>query len=88
MIGDMKSRGCSQVFRFGPNRHYTSQTMVELPLLVTRLDERKEFLRIPTYLEVGCSIFVLQKDNGDFKFKIDGKRKILEMNIDGKKKEF
>ena len=43
MIQEMKATECDQVFRFGPSRQCTSQTMVELPLVVTRLDGKRMF---------------------------------------------
>ena len=37
-IEEMKFSKCSQPFVFGPSRRYLSQTLVELPVLVTRLN--------------------------------------------------
>ena len=39
-IDDMKSIKCHQPFMFRPSRRYISTTLVELPVLVTRLDGR------------------------------------------------
>ena len=50
MVEEMKATECNQVFRFGPSRWYTSQTMVEIPLVVTRLDGREDVLTVQTYL--------------------------------------
>ena len=49
-VEEMKSTECNQVFKFGLSRRYTSQTMVEIPLVVTRLDGREDVLTVPTYL--------------------------------------
>ena len=49
-IEEMKSSKCNQPFVFGPSRRYLSQTLVELPVLVTRLDGREDVLIIHTYL--------------------------------------
>merc|ERR1711867_251999 len=38
-IDDMKSVKCHQPFMFGPSRSYICTTLVELPVLVTRLDK-------------------------------------------------
>ena len=37
-IEEMKSSKCNQSFVFGPSRRYLSQTLVEIPVLVSRLD--------------------------------------------------
>ena len=37
-IEEMKSSKCNQPFIFGPRRRYHSQALVELPVLVTKLD--------------------------------------------------
>lgn len=47
---ELKSSKCSQPFVFGPSRRYLSQTSVELPVLVTRLDGQEDILIIHTYL--------------------------------------
>ena len=37
-IGELKSTKCLQPFTFGPSQRYVSKMMVELPILVMRLD--------------------------------------------------
>ena len=32
-IKDMKMQDCYQIFRFGPSKQYTSNVMVELPII-------------------------------------------------------
>ena len=49
-IEEMKLTKSLQPFVFGPSRRHISQTMVELPVLVTRLDGREDILVIQTYL--------------------------------------
>ena len=49
-IEDMKSVGCRQPFRFGPSKRYVSTKLVELPVMVTRMDGRDDVLVIHTYL--------------------------------------
>ena len=49
-IEDMKIIRCHQPFVFGPSRRYISMTLVELPVLITRLDGREDVLVIQTYL--------------------------------------
>ena len=50
MIEEMKSTRCNQPFMFGPSKRYISQSLVELPVLVTKLEGRKDVLVIHTYL--------------------------------------
>ena len=49
-IDEMKSVRCQQPFRFGPSMRYVSETLVELPVLVTKLDGREDVLVVQTYL--------------------------------------
>ena len=49
-IEQMNSVPCNQPFIFGPSRRYTSTSLVELPILVMRLDGREDVLTIQTYL--------------------------------------
>ena len=46
----MKSVSCHQPFVFGPSKRYVSTSLVELPVLVTRLDGKEDVLVIETYL--------------------------------------
>ena len=49
-IQDLKTVKCHQPFMYGPSRRYGSESLVELPVLVTRLDGREDVLTIQTYL--------------------------------------
>ena len=49
-IEEMKSSKCNQPFALGPSRRYLSQTLVELPVLVTKLDGQQYY----PYLSCGC----------------------------------
>ena len=46
----MKSEGCNQPFLFGPRKIYISETVVELLILVTRMDSVDDVLMVKTYL--------------------------------------
>ena len=46
----MKSISCNQPFVFRPSRRYVSKILVELPILVTRLDGKEDVLTVQTYL--------------------------------------
>ena len=62
-IDDMKSVKCHQPFVFGPSRRYISTTLIELPVLVTRLDGREDVLVIHAYLVDAELPFLCGKQN-------------------------
>ena len=45
-IKEIKLLKCNQPFVFGPSKRYLSQTLVELPVLVTGLDGKEDVLMI------------------------------------------
>ena len=49
-IENMKSVSCNQPFVFGPSKRYKSESMVELLILVTRMDGKEDVLIVQTYL--------------------------------------
>ena len=49
-IEQLNSVKCSQPFVFSPSRRYLSESLVELPILIRRMDGRKDDLIIQTYL--------------------------------------
>ena len=49
-IEDMKSVSCNQPFVFGPSKRYVSKYLIELPILITRLDGKEDVLTVQTYL--------------------------------------
>merc|ERR1712101_95647 len=49
-VKDLKSSECYQKFRFGPSKKYISRLMVELPVIVRRLDGKEDVLQVFTYL--------------------------------------
>ena len=46
----LKSSECYQIFRFGPSKKYISRLMVELPVIVRRLDGKEDVVQVFTYL--------------------------------------
>ena len=61
-IQDLKAVKCHQPFVFGPSRRYVSESLVELPVLVTRLDGREDVLVIQTYIiDAGVSFLCGKK---------------------------
>ena len=82
----MKSSKCNQPFVFGPSRRYLSQTLVELPVLVTRLDGREDVLIIHTYLvDAEVPLLCGKQTLENWNFKIGSRDKILEIEskVDG-----
>ena len=49
-IEDMKSTAWNQPFVFGPSKRYISKLLVELPILISRMDGKEDVLTIQTYL--------------------------------------
>ena len=49
IIDQMNSVLCHQPFVFGPSRRYICKSLVELPILIMRLDGREDVLTIHTY---------------------------------------
>ena len=49
-IENLKGLLCNQSFVFGPNKRYISKLMVELPILVTRMDGKEDVLKVQTYI--------------------------------------
>ena len=86
----MKASECYQIFRFGPSKQYVSRTMVELPVIVRRMDGKEDVLKVFTYIVDADVPFLCGKRTMVEKWnsKIDTKNKVLETEIDGKKEGF
>ena len=81
-IQDLKAVKCNQPFVFGPSQRYVSESLVELPVLVSRLDGREDVLVIQTYLIDAEVPFLCGKQTLEsWKFKIDGVDKILDIEV-------
>merc|ERR1712112_668831 len=88
-IKDMKMQECNQVFRFGPSKQYTSTVMVELPMIVKRMDGKDDVLKVFAYLVEADVPFLCGKRTLDnWNSKVDTTNKVLETMIDGEKKNF
>ena len=89
-IHKMKTSECHQIFRFGPSKQYVSRTMVELPVIVRRMDGKEDVLKVFTYLVDADVPFLCGKRTMVEKWnsKIDTKNMVLETEIDGKRKDF
>ena len=78
----MNSVPCIQPFVFGPLRRYISKSLVELPILIIRLDGREDVLTIHTYLVDAEIPFLCGKRTlEDWNFQIDRTEKILDISL-------
>ena len=76
-IEDLKTVKCHQPFVFGPSKRYVSTSLVELPVLVTRLDGREDVLIIQTYLvDVELPFLCGKQTIESWSLKIDSKENI------------
>ena len=49
-IENMKNESCNQRFVFEPSTRYISKTLIQLPILVTRMDGRDDVVVVRTNL--------------------------------------
>ena len=67
---------------FGPSRRYVCKSLVELPVLISRLDRKEDVLVIQTYLIDAEVPFLCGKQTLEYwKFKIDGVENILDIRV-------
>ena len=86
---DLNRERCEQIFRFGPSRKYVSMEMVELPMLVKMMDGKEEVLRVVAYVVDADVPFLLGKKTMEgWKSKLDTVNKVLETEMEGKRKNF
>ena len=77
---DIKSVACNQPFVFGPSKRYISELLVELPILISRMDGKEDVLTVHTYLVDAQVPFLCGKRTLEsWNFKIDGNKNILEI---------
>ena len=70
------------MFVFGPSKPYVSKSLVELPILITRLDGKEDVFKVQTYLVDAEVPFLCGKQTLEsWNFKIDGGEKILEIQM-------
>ena len=85
-IEDMKSVSCNQPFVFGPSKRYVSKLLVELPILVTRLDGKEDVLVVQTYIVDEEVPFLCGKQTLEtWNFRIDRNETILETHLNHQK---
>ena len=76
----MKSVQCNQPFIFGPSKRYVSRSLIELPILITKLDRKEDVLVVQTFLVDSEVPFLCEKQTLEaWSFKIDRKNKVLEI---------
>ena len=49
-IKDLNMQDCYQIFRFRPSKQYISKEMVELPMIIRKIDGKDDVLKVFTYL--------------------------------------
>ena len=73
---------CNQPFVFGPSRRYVSKSLIELPILVTRMDGREDVLKVQTHLVDADVPFLCGKQTLEsWNFNIYGPEKMLEIHM-------
>ena len=84
-LRDLKTHECHQVFKFGPSKQYVSNTMIDLPVIVRRLNGKEEVLQVYTYLIEADVPFLCGKREMVDRWKsiIDTEKNIMECKIDG-----
>ena len=60
-IDNMKSISCNHPFVFGPSKRYVSKSLIELLILVTRIDGKEDVLKVQTYLVDAKVLFLCGK---------------------------
>ena len=60
-VREIKTSECYQIFRFGPSKQYVSRTMVELPVIVRRMDGKEDVLKVFTYIVDADVPFYVEK---------------------------
>ena len=74
-VEDMKSVACNQPFVFGPSKRYVSKLLVDLPILITRLDGKKYVLTVQVYLfDVEVPFLCGKQTLDSWNFKIDSNK--------------
>ena len=76
----MKNTVCRQAFRFGPGKRYISEEMIEIPVVVERIDGKDDVLTIQAYLVDAKVPFLCGKKTLElWESKLDMKRKVLRL---------
>ena len=81
-IENLKSVSCNQPYVFGPSKRYVSKSLVELPILATRMDGKEDVLKVQTYLVDAEVPFLCGKQTLEsWNFNIYGPEKMLEIHM-------
>ena len=79
-IEQLNSFKCSQPFIFGLSRSYLGESLVDLLILVTRMNGKEDVLIIKTYLVDAEVHFLCGKQTfKGWNFKIDSRDKVLDI---------
>ena len=81
-IENLKGVPCNQPFVLSPSKRYISKLMVELPILVTRMDGKEDVLKVQTYIVDAEVPFLCGKQTLEsWNFNIYGPQKMLEIHM-------
>ena len=81
---------CYQKMTFGPSRQYISRLKVELPVTVQDVNGKEDTLKVHTYIVEADVPFLCGKSElqDKWKSKINTESNILEVKMNGQRKEF
>merc|ERR1712082_499914 len=81
---------CYQKMTFGPSRQYISRLKVELPVTVQDVNGKEDTLKVQTYIVKADVPFLCGKSElqDKWKSKINTESNILEVKMNGQRKEF
>ena len=84
-IGEMKSVSCRHAFRFGFGKRFVREEMIEVPIVVEKIDGLEEVLKVQTYMvEVKVPFLLGKRTLKLWNSKVDMKNNVLETCIDGR----
>ena len=88
-IQNLKSQVCEQGFKFGPSKSCMSREMVELPVVIKTVDNKREVLWVWVYVvDEDVPFLIGRKTLEDWSSRIDTVNKVLRTNIGGVKNVF
>ena len=88
-IKDLKMQEWYKIIRYGPSKQYVSREMVELPLIIRRLDGKDDVLRVFTLLvEADVPFLCGKRTIENWNSKIDTMNKMLQTEMYGVKNKF
>merc|ERR1711955_178812 len=89
-LQELNTVRCYQKMTFGPSRQYISRLKVELPVTVQDVNGKEDTLKVQTYIVEADVPFLCGKSElqDEWKSKINTENNILEVKMNGQRKEF